>query len=192
MKHHLPHIERFYLYVEKSDGCWLWKGGVSKDYGTFKVKRRTHRAHRWIYQHLNGPLSADIQVCHSCDNSLCVRPDHLFAGTQADNMRDCAQKKRNAMQLRPWRSRFNRPIRNVRGEQQGCSKLTAAQVIEIRAMSNGGAPASEIANLFSISAGHVRTLAKGKAWRHLTETPALAKSLPDAPLDSRPTGDSNV
>ena len=162
-------LEKFWSRVDMSGECWLWTASKAPNgYGRFFNSNKTHAAHRWIFEKLTGPLPSGMECCHKCDVKACVRPDHLFAGTRSDNMRDCANKGRNAMQLRPHRSHFNTPNRpQVRGEQQGHSKLTEGDVIEIRFLRSEGFPAAELAARFSISAAHVRKLAAGKAWRHL-------------------------
>lgn len=105
----LSAIDRFWSHVDKSGSCWLWVGGcTSNGYGSFTVKRKFFPAHRWLYQHLHGPVPKGIEICHHCDVKTCVNPEHLFAGTKSDNMRDCAAKGRNAMQRRPWKSHFYR------------------------------------------------------------------------------------
>lgn len=86
---------RFWDRVEKSDSCWLWTGAKVPDgYGTMSyegVVRKTHRL-SWLFVYGQVPLG--MSVLHRCDNPPCVRPDHLFLGTQSDNMRDCASKGR--------------------------------------------------------------------------------------------------
>lgn len=91
-------LERFMSKVEVSDGCWLWKGGASGRYGSFWYQGRVHHAHRasWALAHGDELPPDDIVVCHACDVPLCVRPSHLFLGTQLDNMQDAARKGRSA------------------------------------------------------------------------------------------------
>lgn len=87
--------ERFWAKVEKTDGCWEWTAFVHpKGYGMFGVGREARRAHRVSYEIANGPIPDGLCVCHSCDNRRCVRPDHLFLGTNQDNVDDKMRKGR--------------------------------------------------------------------------------------------------
>lgn len=92
-----PLKDRFWSKVQKTDGCWEWTGSRRpKGYGVFAVNgARRESAHRVAYALFIGPISAGFFVCHRCDNPRCVRPDHLFLGTQADNMRDMHAKGRH-------------------------------------------------------------------------------------------------
>jgi len=94
---------RFWRYVEKTDGCWLWKGGRCPDgYGKFAVtaprgvtpKQKHFRAHRISYEMVHGAVPDHLVMRHDCDNPLCVNPAHLRTGTQADNIHDCIARGR--------------------------------------------------------------------------------------------------
>lgn len=86
--------ERFRNKVVKGKSCWVWAAGVSGGYGTFSVNGQMVAAHRYSYEQANGPIPDGMKVCHHCDNMLCVNPEHLFVGTQGDNMRDMRAKGR--------------------------------------------------------------------------------------------------
>jgi len=101
-------LERFLSKVDTSGECWTWRASVSHRYGQFMVGPRGSsptRAHRFAYETFVGPIPDGLVVCHRCDNPICVRPSHLFAGTQRDNIRDASAKGRlnseSLLNLRP-------------------------------------------------------------------------------------------
>lgn len=96
--------QRFWEKVDKSGDCWLWTAGKNHaGYGSFYVfPKIIELAHRlsWIMAY-GGPIHQSTFICHRCDNPACVRPDHLFKGTQLDNMRDMGRKGRGRRILTP-------------------------------------------------------------------------------------------
>lgn len=88
-------IKQFFEKVDKTDSCWLWLGAKDrKGYGFFKGKR----AHRASYEMFNGPIAESLLVCHTCDNPPCVNPEHLWLGTNHENILDSTKKGRRAQQ----------------------------------------------------------------------------------------------
>lgn len=85
---------RFWAKVMKTPDCWVWTGKLmTSGYGVMSVGHSgSIGAHRASYEMEYGPFDKRLYVCHHCDNKRCVRPDHLFLGTQKDNMQDCVAK----------------------------------------------------------------------------------------------------
>ncbi len=92
--------ERFWTKVDKTGDCWIWTAASLGGYGQFGTEHGTSGAHRFSYGLANGPIPSGLNVCHSCDTPLCVKPDHLFVGTQQENVIDSYDKGRHKMSQR--------------------------------------------------------------------------------------------
>ena len=87
--------ERFWARVTTGPGCWLWSGATKNGrYGYVQFRGRIWAAHRVAWHLTHGEIPPGLVICHKCDVEQCCRPDHLFVGTQADNMRDMREKGR--------------------------------------------------------------------------------------------------
>jgi len=81
---------------EPNSGCWLWLGSTNaKGYAHLKYNNRQQRANRFSWTAYNGEIPPGLHVLHRCDNRLCVNPDHLFLGTNQDNVDDRVNKGRS-------------------------------------------------------------------------------------------------
>jgi hypothetical protein len=139
---------RFWEKVKKSEdenGCWEWIGKiVPNGYGKVYKNCKEMLAHRLSYEITYGEVPEGLFVCHKCDNPPCVRPSHLFLGTNQDNMMDSMIKDR-------------------RGR-----KLNKQKVLEILDMIKSGDNKKVVADIFGITPGTIGDILRGKIWNYVT------------------------
>ncbi|WP_157451434.1 HNH endonuclease signature motif containing protein [Deinococcus aquatilis] len=154
-----------FLYVDRSagpDACWNWTGGTSRGYGMFSLTPVGGPAGKYMATRISWMLThgelppATLFACHHCDNPLCVNPAHLFLGTPQDNMSDAARK-----------GRLPGPGRRVAGEGNGRSRLTAADVLRLRALPYFRGLDTARARQHGTSVSTVHLARTGRTWLHL-------------------------
>lgn len=162
--------------------CWMWIPQMEQNrYGCFTLNNKSVTAHRVSWELHRGPIPNSLMVLHHCDNRPCCNPDHLFLGTQLDNITDCVSKKRNAFGARHGsKTKPERVARGERhgftlhpesipkGERNGNSRLTNKRVIAIRReYAKGGITQARLANRLGIPLAHLNRIIVKKAWRHI-------------------------
>jgi hypothetical protein len=141
--------DKFLSHIEKTDYCWNWKGAISSHgYGSFIVDKKNKMPHRISYELFKGQIPEGLYVCHSCDNIKCVNPDHLFVGTQKDNMKDCINKKRMP-----------------KGEEKYKSKLTWEKVRDIRKLYKNPYNGKQLSKIYGVCSQHIYLILKNIKWK---------------------------
>lgn len=141
-------FDRFVDKVLVGDDCWGWLGRRNQlGYGRISVNGTLTQAHRVSWGLFRGPIPDGMCVCHSCDNRGCVKPGHLFLGTQKDNMRDCMAKGR---------------FPDLHGEANPRARLTWDDVDAIRASDETGVA---IAERYGVSKSCIYMLRRGRNWK---------------------------
>jgi len=147
--------KRFDTYFTKNadTDCWEWDGVIRTGYGRYYMGGKWWTAHRASWEIYKGSIPKGLLVLHKCDNKCCVNPDHLFLGTQRDNVRDMHQKQRANI---------------LKGSKNPNSKLTEEKVIKIRHLySERKTSYAKLAREFKVSPKLVELVVKNKVWRHV-------------------------
>jgi hypothetical protein len=136
------------------DGCWYWTGKMFADgrYGRINIFASSESAHRMSYMLHNGAIKNGMFICHSCDNTACVNPHHLFQGTPKQNQEDCINKGRK--KIHP-------------GERNGCAKFTEEDIKTMRSMYESGMRVNWIASAFKTPHQNVSLIVRHKTWTHV-------------------------
>ena len=141
------------LVTRNNIGCWDWKASLRKGYGrlNYQSKDKTIPAHVASWMIYRGKIPKGMCVLHKCDNRSCTNPDHLFLGTNYENVRDMVYKNRQA-----------------KGSQCTNSKLNEEKVKEIKKMLQEGRHEKEICKLYNVCEQCIRHIKLNKTWKHVT------------------------
>lgn len=146
--------ERFEEKFIKGPGCWNWIASKFKSsgYGKFRTEKGlTSYAHRKSYEFYNGTIKKGMHICHTCDNRLCVNPEHLFQGTAKDNVHDMIKKGRRV---------------TSNGSNSGMSKLDEGAVRNIRALISVGYEASYLSKIYNVTRTTIYYCTR-QGWSHV-------------------------
>lgn len=145
---------RFWKKVLKSENCWIWSGGNNGTYGTIQIYGRAYYAHRVSFE-LNGNVIEENKVImHSCDNPLCVNPNHLFMGSQLDNMRDKMNK-----------GRYKVTAGDHKGIKNAAAKINDDTAFNIRKDRELGMSIRKIGKKYTLSPSQIFRIVKGESWQ---------------------------
>lgn len=134
-------------------GCWERQGATRNGYGIIGYEGVTRYAHRVSWEAFNGPIPGGLFVCHKCDNRRCCNPDHLFLGTQKENLEDMWAKGRAST--------------SEQRATQGNAKLSPEDVRAIRALYDAGFSQQSIADFFSIHQTAVSKAIRRESWKEV-------------------------
>lgn len=138
-------------------GCRNWIAAkFSTGYGAFQYEGRPRRAHRIIWEFSHGPIPNGLFVLHKCDNPACVNIEHLWLGSNQENMDDKVSKGR---QTRNGGGPF--------GEMNKNAKLTAGDILQIRAARAAGVNQYHLADKYGVSQTTICRIVNGRAWRRV-------------------------
>jgi hypothetical protein len=131
--------------IKSPEECWEWKGThLIHGYGLIRILGKRYLTHRLIYELTFGEIPKELYVCHKCDNPACCNPNHLFLGTQADNVKDMITKGRCK------------------------TKLTSTQIKEIRKLyQSGNYEQKDLIKMFKISQTNISFIINNKRWNNI-------------------------
>ena len=148
-------VDHFLSKVRVNGGCWEWIGYRNpQGYGIHKFFGKAWSTHRLSYHLFISPFDKLLDVCHSCDNTSCVNPFHLFLGTAYDNIHDMIKKGRQS---------------SVVGEKNPRATLTETKVLQLRRCYKEGQSLKEISQRFDVNYYTLNNIVNGWSWKHLKE-----------------------
>lgn len=144
-------------WIVQENGCWEWKGARGEaGHGQIRIGNRSRQAHRVMFEILHGEIPEGENILHRCDNPPCINPDHLFSGTQKQNIHDMWAKDRQQGY-----------IHQPKGSKHPQAKLLEKDVLELRELRNSGFTYKALADRFGISKSTAAEIVSRKTWRHI-------------------------
>ena len=136
----------------QESGCIFWvKAKTTSGYGHLRYEGKVQQAHRIVLSHqLGRPIKDGLKACHTCHNPACVNENHLYEGTQAENMDDMRKAGRSI---------------NLKGDEHGCAKLTSQKVLEIRERLSNGETLVSIAQAYGVSKSTIGNIKTKTNWK---------------------------
>lgn len=145
---------RLLANCEKVDsGCWEWKRYTKLGYGITCLNGEILGAHRASWIIFRGEIPEGMQVNHKCHNRKCINPDHLYVGTQQQNVDDMINAGREV---------------KAHGERSGMTTLKNNDVIKLREMlSSGNHTQKQLSMIFKVCESTIRNIRDKKTWKYL-------------------------
>lgn len=139
--------ENFEKKVIKQDGCWGWNGMINAGgYARMSKNNKKESAHRISYIIHKGEIPEGFNINHICHNKICTNPEHLYAGSQKQNVDDM---------LKANRAKHN-------------SVLNEEQVIEIKRLIKEGKSLKDLSKKYKVNSTVISNIRRNKTWRHVT------------------------
>jgi hypothetical protein len=150
-------LEKLLRRVNLTKDCWNWEGPIDSlkkgGYGiVYDRETGIQRTHRLMWHYCYGGIPKGMWILHTCDNPRCVRPSHLYLGTNKENVRDRVTRGRGAYGIR----------------NGGGVKLNDVKVVEMRQMyATGKFTKAHLSRVFGITDVHVNRIVNGRNWKHI-------------------------
>jgi len=158
----------------KKDGCWIWIGVVSNaGYGKTRYEKKDISAHRLSYIVFIGSIPDGKNVCHKCDEKRCVNPEHLWLGSQSENIKDCVKKGRfTGTKGFKWTDEVRKKMKNRthadrKGEKHHLKKLINDDIKEIRRLYDSGINQKELSLRYKVHQSCISNIVRYKSWSHI-------------------------
>jgi len=154
-EHQLNKEDHFLSQIKKNEitNCWEWTGFLKAGYGYIRIKRKDIAVHRLMFERYKRKIPKNVNVCHSCDNPKCCNPDHLWLGTQQENIKDMIQKKRDHKSY---------------GEKHPGCKINEEIAKQIKIKFKEGLNMKQIQKILNIKSYKiVQHVCRGNTWKHV-------------------------